>query len=203
MWHVFCLCATQVEIFTGRPHQIRIHMAAMGHPLVGDPLYGVGGVPISTARTQPHASCQAHIPQTGTSIEPPIDTQSRLDCPIPISKPGARRDLQTESQTQSHSQTETGFELGRSQSVSVHSKVQHGSHTDSQTEVQTEVQTGFNGVLGCGAMSDVCETREAVPGDCGYSLHCWRMLLHHPVHTDRVMCLVAPLPDDLRGPRDV
>ena len=34
-----------VEILTGRPHQIRIHMAWAGHPLVGDPLYGPGGVP--------------------------------------------------------------------------------------------------------------------------------------------------------------
>jgi len=32
-----------VRIATGRPHQIRIHMAAAGHPLVGDPVYAKGG----------------------------------------------------------------------------------------------------------------------------------------------------------------
>ncbi len=34
---------------TGRPDQIRIHLAALGAPIVGDPLFGVGGIPISDA----------------------------------------------------------------------------------------------------------------------------------------------------------
>lgn len=36
----------EVQIETGRPHQIRIHMAAAGYPLHGDPLYGPGGGPL-------------------------------------------------------------------------------------------------------------------------------------------------------------
>ncbi|MDP4831038.1 MAG: RluA family pseudouridine synthase [Cyanobium sp. MAG_185] len=34
----------EVTIATGRPHQIRIHTAAAGAPLLGDPLYGPGGL---------------------------------------------------------------------------------------------------------------------------------------------------------------
>ena len=33
----------QVDITTGRPHQVRIHLAYAGHPLIGDPLYEAGG----------------------------------------------------------------------------------------------------------------------------------------------------------------
>ncbi len=37
----------EVRIPTGRPHQIRIHCAAAGYPLAGDPLYGPGGLPLA------------------------------------------------------------------------------------------------------------------------------------------------------------
>jgi len=37
-WEDRCLCG--VRLYTGRQHQIRVHMAHIGHPLVGDELYG-------------------------------------------------------------------------------------------------------------------------------------------------------------------
>jgi 23S rRNA pseudouridine1911/1915/1917 synthase len=34
------LTLARVAIYTGRTHQIRVHLSAIGHPIVGDPLYG-------------------------------------------------------------------------------------------------------------------------------------------------------------------
>ncbi|MGA7749632.1 MAG: RluA family pseudouridine synthase [Gallionella sp.] len=45
----------ELEPVTGRTHQLRVHMAAIGHPIVGDRLYGVEAGS-STDRLMLHAS---------------------------------------------------------------------------------------------------------------------------------------------------
>ena len=45
----------ELEPLTGRSHQLRVHLQALGHPIVGDPLYGVPEA-ASAARLHLHAS---------------------------------------------------------------------------------------------------------------------------------------------------
>ena len=61
--------ATRLRLrpLTGRSHQLRVHLAALGHPILGDPLYGDAG---SAPRLQLHAERLAfRHPQGGAWVE--------------------------------------------------------------------------------------------------------------------------------------
>ncbi len=48
-----------LEPLTGRTHQLRVHLQAMGHPILGDALYGVDELPSQPGRLYLHASALA------------------------------------------------------------------------------------------------------------------------------------------------
>ena len=67
--HVECV------LETGRTHQIRVHMAALGHPVAGDPLYGGKcALPLSSQCLHAREICFRH-PVTGEDM--------RFSCPLP------------------------------------------------------------------------------------------------------------------------
>jgi 23S rRNA pseudouridine1911/1915/1917 synthase len=52
----FAVCdLVRVRLETGRTHQIRVHLAHVGHPVVGDPVYGAGGSRRVTGAQRPLA----------------------------------------------------------------------------------------------------------------------------------------------------
>ena len=73
-------CLVDVAITTGRPHQIRIHTAAIGAPLLGDPLYRYGGGADPAVR--PGAGgyrLHAHR----LSLQPPVGEALQLAAQLP------------------------------------------------------------------------------------------------------------------------
>lgn len=67
-----------LELETGRTHQIRLHLKAIGHPVVGDPVYGSGSVfKRAPLQRQFLHACQLRFthPFTGETIE--------LEAPLP------------------------------------------------------------------------------------------------------------------------
>jgi tRNA pseudouridine32 synthase/23S rRNA pseudouridine746 synthase len=77
------LNATRLELepLTGRSHQLRVHLQAIGHPILGDALYAPLDIAAASARLLLHASALAFThPESGArlSFEAPdgFDTQA-------------------------------------------------------------------------------------------------------------------------------
>jgi len=67
----------ELEPLTGRSHQLRVHMLATGHPIVGDTLYAPPDVAAMGARLMLHASALAFA-------HPHSAAPMRFDCPCPF-----------------------------------------------------------------------------------------------------------------------
>ena len=60
----------EFSLTTGRTHQIRVHMAYLGHPMLGDEVYGSGRSPFKTEGQVLHARLLGFIhPSTGAYVE--------------------------------------------------------------------------------------------------------------------------------------
>lgn len=71
--------STRVELepVTGRSHQLRVHLQAIGHPIAGDPLYADPGQQALAPRLMLHA-CSLEIPH------PVSGERLRFDSPCPF-----------------------------------------------------------------------------------------------------------------------
>lgn len=60
----------ELQLETGRTHQIRVHMSYIGHPLLGDPVYGPKKCPFNLNGQVLHAKVLGFVhPRTGEYIE--------------------------------------------------------------------------------------------------------------------------------------
>jgi len=66
---------------TGRTHQLRVHLASIGHPVVGDALYGVKGNPLGLPRHFLHAESIAFSLPAQAGL--PNGKRMRFDAELP------------------------------------------------------------------------------------------------------------------------
>ncbi|MEC8555177.1 MAG: RluA family pseudouridine synthase [Planctomycetota bacterium] len=72
----------EVDLYTGRPHQIRIHLASIGHPLVGDPMYGPSAKLLSHAGVPSDLGYQLHAWRMRLNC-PTNKKKLELEAPVP------------------------------------------------------------------------------------------------------------------------
>lgn len=90
----------EVDLLTGRTHQIRVHFAAVGHPVVGDPLYGSGQAALGSGerrrRLQVIRRQMLHAWQI-RFVHPTSGLEMRFTAPLPSDMEQLLQDLRTAS----------------------------------------------------------------------------------------------------------
>ena len=75
-------CDLSLQPVTGRSHQLRVHLLAIGHPILGDPLYGQPFAARLCSRLCLHATGLAfHHPLTGQWLD--LRSEARFPAPAP------------------------------------------------------------------------------------------------------------------------
>jgi 23S rRNA pseudouridine1911/1915/1917 synthase len=70
----------EVDLVTGRTHQIRVHLDAIGHPVAGDPVYGTG-----TSRRGPEGLGRLFLHAWRLELAAPSDGHLiRATAPLPV-----------------------------------------------------------------------------------------------------------------------
>jgi 23S rRNA pseudouridine1911/1915/1917 synthase len=95
-WHA---ALVECRLLTGRTHQIRVHLAHSGHPLIGDPVYGTRAGR-AVARSEPVGATIASFPRQALHARllgfahPVSGERLRFESPLPADMQGLLANLE-------------------------------------------------------------------------------------------------------------
>jgi 23S rRNA pseudouridine1911/1915/1917 synthase len=87
----------ECRLETGRTHQVRVHMASIGHPLLGDPAYGRTPARLRSRLAQLHFARQALHAAVLGFVHPVTGAELRFESMLPADMAGLLVDLRNKS----------------------------------------------------------------------------------------------------------
>lgn len=94
LWHDTASALLQLKPITGRSHQLRVHLASLGHPILGDSIYASAAQQHAASRLLLHATalsflhpysgelmqfyCPPELPLFGPAVLPPLFSDAQM-----------------------------------------------------------------------------------------------------------------------------